>query len=80
MKVPRWLYLAWLRVTWWLRDTLAPTGAGLRVTADGQDSMQVDFSMDEILKLPSDHALILLIDIDGGELHAMRGGMSLMTR
>jgi FkbM family methyltransferase len=59
----------------------APTGAGLRETADGQDSMKVDLcTLDEIFKLPPDQALILLIDIEGGELDAMRGGMSLITR
>lgn len=60
---------------------LSPTSAGLSVAAGHEDSAEIPVcTLDETIQLATDTPLILLIDIEGGELDALRGGKSLIAR
>jgi FkbM family methyltransferase len=60
----------------------APTGAGLRDSDDNSRNWRIELcSLDDILMQCFDgHELVVLIDIEGGELDALRGGMKLISR
>lgn len=63
-----------------LNDT-APTAAGLGVAGDEKNFATITLcTLDETIQLPGDVPLILLIDIEGGELEALRGGQALIAR
>lgn len=59
----------------------APTGAGLRPKDTNNQSAKIQVcTLDEAIDVTTDASLIVLIDVEGGELEAFRGGMKLVAR
>lgn len=59
----------------------APTGAGLRADIVDPHNFSVELcTLDDAVQVPPDQKLVILIDIEGGELDALRGGLKLITR
>ncbi len=59
----------------------APTSAGLRGLRDHLNAPRVHLcTLDEALQVSPDQSLVILIDIEGGELNALRGGSGLIAR
>jgi len=62
-------------------SNVAPTGAGLRDSSGIENALQVELcTLDETIQISPGQAMIILIDIEGGELDAMRGAMQLIAR
>lgn len=58
----------------------APSGAGLRDFRGMHDGAEVEVcTLDDTLSIEQGTALIMLIDIEGGELNALRGGLKLIA-
>lgn len=60
---------------------VAPTAAGLRTYPDQQDLAKVGVcTLDEVIQVLPGTPVLMLIDIEGGELDALRGGGRLIAR
>jgi FkbM family methyltransferase len=58
----------------------APTAAGLRSSQDQQSLDKVKVSiLDEVIQIKPGTPVLLLIDIEGGELDALRGGATIIS-
>lgn len=55
----------------------APTAAGIRGSAEGEIEL---CTLDDAVRADEGQAVILLIDIEGGELEALRGGLNFIIR
>ncbi len=62
-------------------NEVAPTGAGLRQSDDDKSLAQIQLcTLDESTAVLPGTPLLILIDIEGGELKALRGGQKLIDR
>lgn len=62
-------------------NEIAPTGAGLRPSDANKPFARIPLcTLDETIAVSSSAPLIVLIDIEGGELDALRGGQKLIAR
>ena len=62
-------------------NDIAPTGAGLRPAYAKQQLVQIQLcTRDATIKVPPGSSIIKLIDIESGELNALRGGHKLIDR
>ena len=62
-------------------NDIAPTGAGLRSSDANKPLAQIPLcTLDETIAVSPCSPLIVLIDIEGGELDALRGGQNLIAR
>lgn len=60
---------------------IAPTAAGFRDSSGIKNALQVELcTLDETIQISPGQAMIILIDIEGGELDALRGAMQLIAR
>lgn len=59
----------------------APTGAGVRAVDEGNNQAKISLcTLDEAIEVGADTPVLILIDIEGGELDALRGAANLIAR